>query len=114
MNAEFVNLTPHLIRVFKDNGEIIEIPPSGIVARVRTETVKVGEIDGIDVVATRFGEVENLPPPQEGVIYIVSTLVLSAITDRYDVVAPDTSPQSAIRDESGRIVGVRRFQVMNV
>lgn len=43
-------------------------------------------------------------------IYIVSTIVLSALNGRRDdVFAPDTSPSSAIRNEKGQIVGVKRL-----
>jgi len=104
-----VNLTPHEIRVVKDDCEVI-IPPSGGVARVKTEQVEVGSIDGIPVVKTEFGEVEGLPDPEPNTIYIVSSIVAQAVAgEREDVVAPDTGP-TAIRDENGRIVAVRRFQ----
>lgn len=41
--------------------------------------------------------------------FSVSSLVAQAVVGREDVVAPDTGP-TAIRDEAGRIVAVRRFQ----
>jgi len=43
--------------------------------------------------------------------YIVSSLVAQALAGkRNDLLAPDTSPQGVVRDEEGRIVGVKRFQ----
>ncbi len=49
--------------------------------------------------------------PNEG--YLVSALVLTALREkgvrRSDVFAPDTSPRGAVRDEEGRIVGVRNL-----
>jgi len=95
----------------------------------------------IPVVKTELGEVEGLPPYsclnckyhknnhgecdpdadpfvpyqckhfEPVTLYIVSTLVAQACKGRKDVVAPDTSPESVVRDESGQIVAVRRFQV---
>lgn len=50
-----------------------------------------------------FGKVENLPEPQEGVVYVVSALVAQAVPDREDVFIPDDT----VRDEQGRIIGVR-------
>ena len=112
-DVEFVNLTPHDIRVVLDDGREINIPASGTVARVNATAKTVDTINGVPVVRTSFGDVQGLPEPQEGRIYIVSTLVLQALGgQRNDVVAPDTGPQSVIRDESGRIVGIRRFQIL--
>jgi len=92
----------------------VEIPPSGQVARVSATAQQVGTItiDGFDfpVVKTVFGEVTGLPEPQEDTVYIVSTLVLSAVQGRKDVVAPNTG--AAIRDSEGRVVGVPGFQVL--
>jgi len=110
---ELVNLTPHTITVFDNNGnKILEVKPSGTVARVETETEVVGEVNGIPIVKTKFKEVGNIPEPKPDTMYIVSTLVLQAVgNDRPDLIAPDTaSPESVIRDGNGRILGVRRFQ----
>lgn len=113
MSKELINLTPHEITLVRKDGEKVVIPPSGKVARVRVEQKEVGEIDGFPVVQSEFGEVEGLPEEREGVIYIVSFPVLQALQGtRSDVVAPDTSPQGAVRDEQGRIIGVKRFQVL--
>lgn len=108
---KLVNLTPHKISVFLPNGEKTEIEPSGTVARVQARSVEIGTVEGIPVVRTEFGAVDGLPEPQPNTIFIVSTLVAQALKGkRHDIVAPDTSPQSAIRDENGRIMGIKRFQ----
>jgi len=105
-----VNLTPHEIRVVSQDGNVIlVIPPSGRVARVATTQEKVSEINGIPVIKTSIGDVQGIPEPQPDTVYIVSTLVAQA-ADRQDVVAPDTSPQGAVRDSKGQIIGVKRFQ----
>jgi hypothetical protein len=36
--------------------------------------------------------------------------VAQAVAGRDDVVAPDTGPESVVRDAEGKIIGVRRFQ----
>ena len=104
-----INLTPHKI-VVRD-GETVVFPPSGTVARVSAVSKEVGTVNGIPVVRTEFGAVEGVPEPKPNTIYIVSSVVAQALKERRDLVAPDTGPQSAIRDENGRIVGIKRFQI---
>ena len=108
MNAfNLVNLTPHTITIFTDEcGH--DIPSEGV-ARVKTESRVVGDINGIPVVETTYGEIEGLPEPKDGTIYIVSGLVRAALNGtRDDVVSPDTGP-TAVRNDKGQIVGVTRL-----
>ena len=109
---EFVNLTPHEVIVFDEEGKnvLLRVPPSGEVARVEVKRKEAGTLNGVPLVRSEFGEVQGLPEPREGVVYIVSMIVLQALQGkRKDVVAPDTSPQSAVRDSEGRIIGVKAF-----
>lgn len=105
-----VNLTPHTVTVRNEAGDRL-FAPSGQVARVATHSAKVVEFDGIPVYEQTFGDIEGLPDPEEGTIFIVSMVVREAAKKigRDDVVSPDTSPQGAIRDEQGRIIAVRGF-----
>ena len=110
---KFVNLTPHRIVVRQPHGDLI-IDPSGQVARLKTRQV-VEHPWGYDMpplATTTLEGIEGLPEPEEGTIFVVSTLVAQAAAryGRRDVVSPDTGPESAIRDESGQIVAVRRLQ----
>jgi hypothetical protein len=55
------------------------------------------------------GAVEGLPAPQEGVVFIVSGMVLEALrgSGRSDVFAPGTGPtDGAVRNDKGQILGV--------
>ena len=108
----FINLTPHSIFVtihpdfLDDRG--IEYPASGQVARVAAVRGIAADLGPHRVMRQSFGAVEGLPGPVAGVIYIVSGMVLSALSgSRPDVVAPDTGPD-AIR-KNGQIVAVRGF-----
>jgi hypothetical protein len=102
-----INLTPHDCHICNDAGEIIRtIPATKPAARVASTVEFAGRVDGIPVTVTTFGEVENLPEPQEGTVYIVSLLVQQA-APRPDVYRPDTGPQSVVRDAAGQIVGVK-------
>ena len=53
-------------------------------------------------------EICNLQKPEE--LYIVSSLVAMALSGRKDIIAPDTSPDGVVRDETGKVIGVRGFQ----
>lgn len=97
------NLTPHAINFIGEDGETMRtIEPSGVVARVSATTVETGDLDGIRITETVYGEVEGLPDETEDTIYIVSSLVASRV-NRGDVFIPNES----VRDDKGRIIGCR-------
>lgn len=109
-----VNLTAHSINVILGE-QNIAYPSEGL-ARVKTEEKIIGTVDGIPVVKTVYTTVEGLPDMQEDTVYLVSTLVLQALKAngvcRPDCLAPNTGLSGAIRDDQGRIVGVRGFQTL--
>ena len=86
---KFINATPHAIQL--NNGKVFE--PSGILPRVSQE---ISEFDGNLIATQSFGKVEGLPEPEHGVVYIVSTMVMSACKDRVDLVAPATNHKDKI------------------
>ena len=99
---KFVNLTPHPIVL--NDGRVFEV--SGILPRV---SQVISSFD-TDLIATQsFGEIQGLPAPEAGVIYIVSAMVLSAAKDRIDLVAPATNHAETVRNEKGHIVSVPGF-----
>ena len=103
-NNNIVNLTPHSITFVDGAGNtVLTVEPSGQVARCSVVREKVGMIGGIPVNKSQFGNVENLPEPQEGTIFIVSALTAQAVPEREDVFITD----DAVRDEQGRIIGCR-------
>ena len=100
---KLVNLTPHTINFVKDDGSpLMSIKSSGI-CRVSCSTVVTGEIDGIPTTTNKYGEVEGLPNPEDGTIYIVSALVAGRCTDRDDVFIPNES----VRNDKGQIIGCK-------
>ena len=93
VNPRFENLTPHDVNLILPDGEVLTIPASGKVA--------------IPVVKTVFDtNVTDLPDPQDGVIYLTSTLVAQAVPDRDDVLVP----ADLRRDDAGRIIGCGALQ----
>lgn len=105
-DMEFRNYTPHTISL--NNGT--QFPSEGLarVANTFTEFVE-------GICEVHFGDIQGLPEPQEGVLYIVSALVLSAAkaAGRTDCVAPATGHPDCIRDAKGFILSVPGFVRQN-
>lgn len=99
---KFVNATPHPIVL--NDGRVFE--PSGILPRVSQE---ISEFDENGIAIQSFGEVEGLPKAEPGVVYIVSAMVLTAASDRNDLVAPATNHKDTKRNEKGHIISVPGF-----
>lgn len=103
-----INLTPHAITFLADDNTIQKvIAPSGTIARASQQRTREGYITTgdveIPVSKCYYGEVENLPEPKEGTIYVVSVLTAQACPTRPDVFITD----DAVRDTDGRIIGCR-------
>ena len=96
-----VNLTPHKLVIVREDGNKIEIAPSGVIPRVSTTVVKVGEESGIPLFRTEYGSVTDLPPQEDGKLFVVSGLLKAACPDRTDLL----TPAKQIRDEAGRVIG---------
>lgn len=106
---EIINMTPHVVNLYVGN-EKHSFYPSGQVARVREIVENAGSINGFPAVRKKYSEIEGLPPEEEtgDKLYIVSSLVLS-LSERKDLIAPDTGIGSVVRDDAGNIIGIRRF-----
>lgn len=98
----FVNLTPHCITL-NDGTQF----PSAGVARVSNSFT---DFDRNGVCDVTFGDIVGLPNTQDGTLYIVSTLVLSAAkaAGRTDCVAPATGHPDCVRKD-GFIASVPGF-----
>jgi hypothetical protein len=97
-----LNLTPHPITVCG-----VTYPPSGTVARVIMDRAARAPLNGVPVSFRIPGGVSGVPGPEAGPV-LVSGMVIDALAGQPGcdhVFAPDTGP-TAIRDESGHIVGV--------
>lgn len=99
----FKNLTPHAIKL--NDGR--EFASEGL-ARV---SATFSSFDENGVCSQQFGDVMGLPEPTDGVLYIVSALVLIAVKlqGRTDCVAPATGHPECVRDEKGFIKSVPGF-----
>ena len=130
MNEMLINRTSSDI-VLRTGAGDVRIPPSRDVLKLDTEAVNVGRLDTfdpgwvvpvvwicpkpglLDEIATRI--CDDTP---EHHLSIVSGDLLDALSKESPVqltamhccVAPDTSPDSAVRDSEGRIIAVRRLR----
>jgi len=96
-----VNLTPHTINVFDGDGRhVIDVPPSGTVARVNTQRTVTGAHEGVSLYRATYGAVQELPEAVPGTIFVTSALVRAAVA-RDDV----WQPGELLRDDAGRPVG---------
>lgn len=102
----FVNLTPHELNIYNRDGEhVTDIEPSGDTVRVDVSRDVVDEIGDIPILETEYGEVDGLPEPEEGVVYIVSGFVKThpSVESREDVY----SPGELVRDDEGNPIGCK-------
>lgn len=106
MTTKFLNLTPHPVKVYDEVGTLVldlAPAPNMRTPRVMQVNEKAGDVEGVPVFKPTFGAVTNLPPKQDGTIYIVSRMVKQAVPDRADVLCPG----APLRDADGVICGAR-------
>jgi hypothetical protein len=114
---KLINLTARTLRLYESEGNTVlaELPttPPAIEALVDCEVVQ--SLDGFPIVQHQFRLTDTLPPPVDDTVYVVGWAAVQALAElgvyRSDIVAPDTSRGSAVRDVRGNIIGVRRFRV---
>jgi len=95
----FVNLTPHSITLIRAGRPDEIIPPSGAIARVTTTEVECAPIDGVRSFRLVSGQVEGIPDPIDGTVYIASAMAAAAVR-RPDVVFPG----DLRRVDQGRVI----------
>ena len=100
------NLTSHTINLLIPNEPCHELPADGIVAHVKTSNISLKPVEAlgtlIPVTLTEYREIVDLPEPEEGVIYIVSDAVRTALCgSRPDVFAPGQQ----VQNYKGAVIG---------
>lgn len=110
-DIEVVNCTPHALNILDADGNIITIQPSGTIARCTSTSIEVGRINNIPVFKIEYGDIQDLPEPQDNKVFVVSRIVLSALersgTHRPDVIGVG----EGVRNEQGQIVGAKGFSL---
>ena len=113
--TKVVNLTPHALDILMSDGTVVKVQPSGLPpVRLKETTEERGTVvlaEGtVNVVAKRFGSVENLPEAQDGVVFVVSGIAGTAIWDLFPERRADVFiPGAAVRDQDGKIIGCQGF-----
>lgn len=107
------NLTPHPCIIVLGN-QNITLPAPKIVARVEQTSKYIGSLPlgnslgaeyHVPIYSNEYGDVQGLPPVEQGTYYIVSRMVAEAAWDRRDLLVPNDT----VRDPNGRIIGCRSF-----
>jgi len=79
--------------------------PIGIIPRLNQVNCYVCSFEGISLIRTEYGEIYDLPPQEEGVLLIVSSMVRTVLPERTDL----ASPGDLIRNERGNIIGCKNL-----
>lgn len=115
--AKFVNLTPHDVTLFDDDGSVIRTfrahgrAARALERRTRLFAIQVVAGKAVQVNRVTFGGIGELPPPQPDVWVIVSRIAAetaSAGMERDDLLIPD----EPVRDAKGAIIGFKSFAVV--
>lgn len=110
IEPKFVNLTPHPINVYGSRSADQEpehvIPSSGTIARVSTIDLGSCWIGNMPFSYIEYGRLENPPPRETGVYYIVSLVTALAVRGRDDFLAPFKE----VRNTEGTMIGCRYLQ----
>lgn len=110
MTEKIINKTPHAVYLLNADGSILRVfPKSNGMIRVNEIVEDIGEIDGIPISSTNWGETNEVPEYIEGTYYIVSQLVKNALPERKDLLVP----KGAVRDDKGNVIGCTRLDIGN-
>ena len=110
--ANIRNQTPHTVNIVAEDGSIKAAFPSEGIARAFQTAEHVGELDGIELVSMKFGATEDLPAPEDGTYYIVSVITANAAKAEGRTTSDLVITADSVRDDSGRIIGCKRFALV--
>lgn len=104
-----INLTPHAVCMMDVSGNVVDRFASEGLARATETSVKVGEVNGFDIVETVYGEITGLPEKSDDTYYIVSLLTAQAAVKTGRGADDLLLTSDLVRDGEGRIIGCKRF-----
>ncbi|RGQ08389.1 hypothetical protein DWZ11_00590 [Megamonas rupellensis] len=99
-----INLTPHDVNLLLED-DVIVFKSEGI-ARVQQKEVLDEYFDRVPIYKNKYGKIEGLPEEKDGVYYIVSFVVASALKDKRNDLLIVTKTE---RNEKGQIIGCYGF-----
>lgn len=114
MIMKIVNLTPHDVNIVMADGNVRKFPAEGVIARAEQFSDVVGQLNGIELVRTRFGQPIDLPDYADGVYYIVSVITANAAKAAGRTTADLLLTSDPVRDETTKqIIGCKRFALFD-
>lgn len=99
-----INLTPHDVNLLLED-DVIVFKSEGI-ARVQQKEVLDEYFDRVPIYKNKYGKIEGLPEEKDGVYYIVSFVVASALKDKRNDLLIVTKTE---RNKKGQIIGCYGF-----
>lgn len=107
MNTKIIiNCTPHDVMVYNDEGRLINIfPKSDDPIRLSSTTLRMGDINGIPLSQTQFGNPENMPKVDENTYLIVSKAIKESLPFIDNLIVPNET----VRNNKGEIIGCKSF-----
>jgi hypothetical protein len=116
MKLTIINATPNEVRIFRGDVIVHTYPPGEYVARAEQETIPIVTPKGSPCpwTITRFVVTDELPPPKDGTLYIVSPMYAQASPHRRDLLIPATASNILVDEEGDIVVGYREFQRPNI
>jgi hypothetical protein len=102
-----INLTPHDINIYIEDGKIIKLKRQNISARVKKESFIIGTMNDIPITTTHYYQVENLPDYKENILYIVSKIVYETALNQGRTTIDLFLANDLIRDDKGNVTGCR-------
>ena len=90
---KLINLCPHPVRFLFEGGNFTQLDRCENPARVSKEIEFHNNVEtpfgDVPCFTHIHGEVENMPPPKKGVLYIIPRMVSDAVPERRDIAIPD-------------------------
>jgi len=107
-------MVDHEIKYIHDDGEVQEFVDFGKFIRFKSKEYKILLDNDLNFVRkVYYMKLDDLPPPMEGRIYVVSKIIANLLNGiRYDFAYPGTHPDyDGAKIENDKIVAVRRFRL---
>jgi hypothetical protein len=101
--TQFINKTPHPVKVFKDGEVILELPACENPWRLKEESKVMFEINNIEVKETKLTKA-NIEDHNFEDVFIASMPVAQILKT-----ANIVSPADLVRDEKGNVIGCKSF-----
>lgn len=103
---EIINMTPHDITIFMDNGNEHHLPSKGSF-RISSTTKYVEMFGDVQITETIFGEATNLPKFKQDRYYIVSSILCRKYPERKDFLIVNQT----LRNNKGQVKGCQSLSI---